>query len=147
MLWLRKLLNYLKENIWDYYFKQKNGLTNIYIITKNDTKIYFSVEKLLEPYKYIEFEFIYENKVFTHILKRFENINKDIIFLSVILNDTIDITDYFNQYMNNDLSILKIKNIIPQKYISIFEKLEIIDNDCNSFTYRNINDIIHHQNI
>jgi hypothetical protein len=144
---LRKLLNYLKENIWDYYFKQKNGLTNIYIITKNDTKIYFSVEKLLEPYKYIEFEFIYENKVFTHILKRFENINKDIIFLSVILNDTIDITDYFNQYMNNDLSILKIKNIIPQKYISIFEKLEIIDNDCNSFTYRNINDIIHHQNI
>jgi hypothetical protein len=147
MLWLRKLLNYLKENIWDYYFKQKNGLTNIYIITKNDTKTYFSVEKLLEPYKYIEFEFIYENKVFTHILKRFENINKDIIFLSVILNDTIDITDYFNQYMNNDLSILKIKNIIPQKYISIFEKLEIIDNDCNSFTYRNINDIIHHQNI
>jgi hypothetical protein len=147
MLWLRKLLNYLKENIWDYYFKQKNGLTSIYIITKNDTKIYFSVEKLLEPYKYIEFEFIYENKVFTHILKRFENINKDIIFLSVILNDTIDITDYFNQYMNNDLSILKIKNIIPQKYISIFEKLEIIDNDCNSFTYRNINDIIHHQNI
>jgi hypothetical protein len=147
MLWLRKLLNYLKENIWDYYFKQKNGLTNIYIITKNDTKIYFSVEKLLEPYKYIEFEFIYENKVFTHILKRFENINKDIIFLSVILNDTIDITDYFNQYMNNDLSILKIKNIIPPKYISIFEKLEIIDNDCNSFTYRNINDIIHHQNI
>jgi hypothetical protein len=144
---LLKLLNYLKENIWDYYFKQKNGLTSIYIITKNDTKIYFSVEKLLEPYKYIEFEFIYENKVFTHILKRFENINKDIIFLSVILNDTIDITDYFNQYMNNDLSILKIKNIIPQKYISIFEKLEIIDNDCNSFTYRNINDIIHHQNI
>ena len=122
-------------------------MTNIYIITKNDTKTYFSVEKLLEPYKYIEFEFIYENKVFTHILKRFENINKDIIFLSVILNDTIDITDYFNQYMNNDLSILKIKNIIPQKYISIFEKLEIIDNDCNSFTYRNINDIIHHQNI
>jgi hypothetical protein len=147
MLWLRKLLNYLKENIWDYYFNQKNGLTNIYIVTKNDTKIYFSIEKLLEPYKYIEFEFIYENKVFTHILKRFENINKDIIFLSVILNDTIDITDYFNQYTNNDLSILKIKNIIPQIYISIFEKLEIIDNDCNSFIYRNINDIIHHQNI
>ena len=133
MFWI---LNILKE-LWDIFFIQRDGIKQVYLVGNQGRKL-ITVDELKKPYDHVEIEFVYDNKTFVHVLSGFHNLHGSPVILSAILNDYLDITDYVNQYLMNDLSYLQVKHVIPPKYLSTFETLEILDEDCNSLIYRNL---------
>lgn len=132
MIWL---FNYF-FSIWNWIFKQEDGVKQIYLV--GSRKRVLTVDELRKPYDHVEIEFVYNNKTYIHVLPVFHRIYDPPIILSAILNDEIDITNYVNQYLINDLNYIKVKHIIPPKYLSTFETLEILDEDCNSLIYRKL---------
>ena len=135
MIWLFNIF----VEFFNSFFKQHDGIKNIYLVGKNKQLLTFN--GLQESYDHVEIEYTLNNKNFIHVLPNFHQDNHDtpIVILSAILNDRIDITEYVEQYLINDLNYLQIKHIIPPKYLSTFETLEILDVDCNSLIYRKLN--------
>lgn len=134
MYWI---LNYVFDFVNE-FLKQEDGIKQLYLVDKQCRKN-LTVSELFKPHEHVEIEFTYNNKTYIHILPTFHKNHQPPIILSAILNYSIDITHYVKQYLINDLHYVKIKHIIPQKYLSIFETLEILDYDCNSLMYRNLN--------
>lgn len=136
MLIFVKILNNLKE-YYDSFFYKNDGIKEIYLVGKTKRKL--TIKELKKPYDHVEFEYIENNKRYKHVLANFHKINKSpIVILSAVLNNKIDITEYINEYLMNDLKYLKIKHIIPLNYLDNFEMLEILDEECNSLIYRNL---------
>jgi len=133
MLWF---LNYFFE-AWYWFFHKEDGVKNIYLVgTQGRRNI--TVNELKKPYDHVEIEYIFNEKTYIHVLPGFHKVHGPPVILSAILNHDIDITDHVNQYLMNDLTYLMVKHIIPQKYLSTFKTLEILDEDCNSLIYRNL---------
>lgn len=130
------ILNTLKEYI-DWLFEVEDGIKNIFLVS-NDKRNELTVNELTQSYDHVEFEFVLNQQTYIHVLPGFHRSHKNPpVILSAILNDSLDITKHVNKYLMNDLTYLKIKYIIPPQYLTTFESLEILDNDCNSFIYRN----------
>lgn len=125
---------------WNSIVQQKeNGIKQVYLVGSNGNRRIITVDELRKPYDHVEMEFTYNNKTYVHILPVFHHIHDTSpVILSAILNDHIDITDHVAMYLINDLSYVKVKHIIPSEYQSTFEKLEILDEDCNSLIYRKL---------
>ncbi len=130
-------INYLCS-LWNDFFYKEDGIQTMYLVNKDGTKIEITVEELFKPHDHIEIHYIRNNKNYVHIVPFFHKIHEPPIILSAILNKNIDITDHVNQYLMNDLTYLKVKHIIPQKYLNTFDTLEILDEDCNSLIYRKL---------
>jgi len=134
MLWF---INYI-FSWWNSFFYQEDGIKQLYLVGTDGSRKVLTVEELEKPHDHVEMEFVYNQKTYIHIMPLFHQIHKAPKILSAILNDHIDITDQVNKYLINDLTYIKVKHIIPQKYLSTFETLEILDKDCNSLIYRNL---------
>ena len=133
MLWF---LNYFFE-AWSWFFHKEDGVKNIYLVGK-DGRRNMTVDELKKQYDHVEIEYVFNEKTYVHVLSGFHKVHGPPVILSAILNQDIDITDHVNQYLMNDLTYLKVKHIVPQKYLSSFETLEILDEDCNSLIYRKL---------
>ena len=133
------IINIIKE-FFDSFFHKENGVKQLYLVRSCGEKRLLSVGELKKPYDHMEIEFVYNNKTYTQVVNGFHRIHDKQypIILSAILNDHIDITDHVNKYLINDLSYLQVKHVIPAKYISSFDNLEILDEDCNSLIYRKL---------
>lgn len=125
--------------VWNYFFQKQNGITNLYIVDKFCKKKQLIVDELFMENDHIEIEFIFNNQTYVHVIPFIHRDFKPSTILSAVLNESIDITEHVNKYLINDLKYIKVKHIIPQKYINTFETLEILDNDCNSLIYRKLN--------
>lgn len=134
MIWL---INYF-FSWWNTLFFQEDGVKQLYLVGKDGSRKILTVEEMEKPHDHVEMEFVYNNKTYIHIMPLFHNIHKAPNILSAVLNNHIDITDQVNKYLINDLTYIKVKHIIPPKYLSTFETLEILDEDCNSLIYRNL---------
>jgi hypothetical protein len=135
MLWI---INYLFSWWNSLFFQEDDSVKQMYLVDRDGNRKILTVEEMIKPHDHVEMEFVYNNKTYVHIMPLFHNIHKAPEILSAILNDHIDITDYVKKYLINDLTYIKVKYIIPQKYLSSFETLEILDKDCNSLIYRKL---------
>ena len=131
-------INYFLE--WFYsFFYPTDGIKQIYLVGSDGKRRILTIEEMAKPYDHVEMEFVYHYKTFVHVMPVFHHIRStEPNILSAVLNDTIDITDHVNQYLINDLKYLKVKHVIPPKYHSTFETLEILDEDCNSLVYKKL---------
>lgn len=130
-------VNYL-FSLWNDFFYEEDGVKNMYLVNKDGKKIEITVDELFKPHDHVEIHYTRNNKRYVHVVPFFHKIHEPPVILSAILNNNIDITDHVNQYLMNDLTYLQVKHIIPQKYLSRFETLEILDEDCNSLIYRKL---------
>lgn len=132
-----QIINYF-FSWWNSLFFQEDGVKQLYLVGKDGSRTVLTVGDMEKPHDHVEMEFVYNNKTYIHIMPLFHNIHKAPNILSAVLNDHIDITNHVNKYLINDLTYIKVKHIIPPKYLSTFETLEILDEDCNSLIYRNL---------
>lgn len=131
------IVNYL-FSLWNDFFYEEDGIKDIFLVDKNGRKIEITVDELFKSHDHVEIHYSRNNKKYVHVVPFFHKIHEPPLILSAVLNNSIDITDYVNQYLINDLTYLQVKHIIPQKYLMTFETLEILDENCNSLIYRKL---------
>ncbi len=132
----QKIINYICS-LWEYIIEAKDSIQAIYLVGK-EGRTFLTVDKLSQPYEHVEIEFILNQKRYIHMFPAFHPIHEPPVILSAVLNDYIDITEHVQKYLMNDLHYLKVRHIIPQHFLNIFETLEILDEDCNSLIYRKL---------
>ncbi len=137
---IKFLINYV-FSLWNYFFpiEKENRITNLYIVDKQGERKQLIVDDFFMENEHFEIEFIFNNKTYVHVVPYIHRDFKPSKILSAVINKSIDITKHVNKYLINDLKYIKVKHVIPKKYIDIFDTLEIIDNDCNSLVYRKLN--------
>lgn len=116
------------------------------------TYVKFKVKKFKYNGNCIEMSFIKDNKKYIYKVPCIDvkKLSKDDKVLSAFVNNKYDVTEYIKQYAGPKTCFFnnkhKVKNIIPKDHHFIFEKLEIVTDEGESFIYEDLHDEIDFHN-